>query len=84
MLQTQNGMQTLELNNQTRRNQELYDQYTRIDIQCNRVSEDLLLATSQIEQLRNEAANLRAEKKIWEVRFRVHSCSSCRLNRSVL
>lgn len=56
MLQDQNSMQSRDLESLTHRNQELYDQYTRIDIQCNRVSEDLLVATSQIDQLRNEAA----------------------------
>ncbi|KAI0693206.1 hypothetical protein BC835DRAFT_1276339 [Cytidiella melzeri] len=66
MLQDMNSMQSRDLENLQRRNQELHDQNTRIDIQCNRFSEDLLLATSQIEQLRNEGANLRAEKKIWE------------------
>ena len=59
-------MQSKEMENLSKRNQELYDQYARIDIECNRVSEDLLSATNIIEQLRNETANLRAEKKIWE------------------
>ena len=68
-------MQAKQLDTLSRRNQELYDQYTRIDIECNRVSEDLLSATTTIEQLRNEAANLRAEKKIWEVSsFAIHLC----------
>lgn len=61
-------MQSRELDNLTKRNTQLYDQYTRIDIECNRVTEDFLAANSRIEQLRNECANLRAEKKIWEVR----------------
>lgn len=66
MLQDQNAMQSKEVDNLVKRNQELYDQYMRIDIECNRVSEDLLSATNVIEQLRNDAANLRAEKNIWE------------------
>ena len=57
-------MQSKEMENLSKRNQELYDQYTRIDIECNRVSEDLLAATNMIEQLRNETANLRAEKQL--------------------
>ncbi len=60
-------MQNRELDNLQRRNQELYDQYTRIDIECNRVSEEFQSASGLVEQLRNETANLRAEKKIWEV-----------------
>jgi len=61
-------MNAREIDDLTKRNQKVYDQYTRTDIECNRVSEDLLSANSRIEQLRNECANLRAEKKIWEVR----------------
>ncbi|KAL4250041.1 hypothetical protein ABKN59_004926 [Abortiporus biennis] len=66
MLADQTTIQSQELDNLSKRNQELYDQYTRIDIECNRVSEDLLSAKSSAETLRNECANLRAEKKIWE------------------
>ncbi|KAI0087040.1 hypothetical protein BDY19DRAFT_324018 [Irpex rosettiformis] len=66
MLQDMASMQSRDIENLQRRNQELHDQNTRIDIQLNRVSEDLLLATSQNEQLRNETTNLRAERKIWE------------------
>jgi nucleoprotein TPR len=69
MSQEQFTMQSRELDNLTKRNTQLYDQYTRIDIECNRATEDFLAANSRIEQLRNECANLRAEKKIWEVRF---------------
>ncbi|KAF8340155.1 hypothetical protein F5887DRAFT_919553 [Amanita rubescens] len=53
----------------TKRNQKLFDQWIRIDIECSRATEELQIATGQIEQLRNESANLRAEKKIWEVRY---------------
>ncbi|THH00176.1 hypothetical protein EW026_g2304 [Hermanssonia centrifuga] len=66
LLNEQNNMQNRELDNLQRRNQELYDQYTRIDIECNRVSEEFQSASGLVEQLRNETANLRAEKKIWE------------------
>lgn len=60
-------MHNQELNELTKRNRQLLDQWTRTDIECNRVSEDLHLTTARLEQLRNENANLRAEKKIWEV-----------------
>ncbi|CCM06215.1 uncharacterized protein FIBRA_08460 [Fibroporia radiculosa] len=66
MIQEQSIAQSRELDNMSKRNQQLYDQYTRIDIECNRVSEELLTANSITEQLRSECANLRAEKKIWE------------------
>jgi nucleoprotein TPR len=67
MTHEQLTLQLRENENLTKRNQNLYDQYTRVDIECNRVSEDLLSANNRVEQLRNESANLRAEKKIWEV-----------------
>jgi nucleoprotein TPR len=67
MLQEMNSMQSRDLENLQRRNSELHDQNTRLDIQLNQVSENLLFATSQNDQLRNEMVNLRAEKKIWEV-----------------
>jgi nucleoprotein TPR len=69
MNQEQIAMQSRELDDLTKRNSQLYDRYTRTDIECNRVTEDFLAANGRIEQLRNECANLRAEKKIWEVRI---------------
>ena len=60
-------MHNQELNELTKQNQQLLDQWIRTDIECNRVSEDLHLTTGQLEQLRNKNANLRAEKNIWEV-----------------
>lgn len=72
MVQDQALVQERELNNLSKRNQDLYDQYMRIDIECNRVSEELLVATGHVEQLRNECANLRAEKKIWHVSCDYH------------
>ena len=65
--QEQFALQARDNDNLEKRNQALYDRYTRIDIEFNRVSDDLLSATNRVEQLRNEAANLRAEKSIWEV-----------------
>lgn len=67
MVQDQNQVQSRQLESATQRNQQLYDQYTRVDIECRRLAEDLLAANALVEQLRNECANLRAEKKIWEV-----------------
>ncbi|KZT67236.1 hypothetical protein DAEQUDRAFT_729270 [Daedalea quercina L-15889] len=66
MVQEQAVVQSRELDSLSKRNQDLYDQYMRIDIECNRVSEELLVATGHLEQMRNECANLRAEKKIWQ------------------
>jgi len=51
----------------TKRNQKLFDQRTRIDIECNRATEELHIATGRIEQLHNERVNFRAEKKIWKL-----------------
>ena len=67
MNEEQFQMHNQELNELTKRNRQLLEQWTRTDIECNRVSEDLHLTTGRLEQLRNENANLRAEKKIWEV-----------------
>lgn len=66
MTQEQLAMRGRELDELTKRNQQLFDQLTRVDIECSRATEDLHIATSRTEQLRNECANLRAEKKIWE------------------
>ena len=55
-----------EMQNLQKRNQQLQDQYARLDIACNHASEELATANSQIERLRNDCSNLRAEKKIWE------------------
>jgi nucleoprotein TPR len=49
-----------------RRSCDLYERFTAVDIECNRVTEDLVVANGKMDQLRNECANLRAEKRIWE------------------
>ena len=67
MNEEQFQMHNQELDELTKRNRQMLDQWTRSDIECNRISEDLHLTTGRLEQLRNENANLRAEKKIWEV-----------------
>ncbi|KAJ6452550.1 hypothetical protein C8R47DRAFT_265654 [Mycena vitilis] len=66
MSQDQFSVHGREIDDLTKRNQQLFDQWTRIDIECSRATEDLQTANGRIEQLRNECANLRAEKKIWE------------------
>lgn len=68
MHQEQFSLHAKEIDDLTKRNQKLFDQWTRVDIECSRATEDLQITNSRIEQLRNECANLRAEKKIWEVR----------------
>lgn len=59
-------MQSQNIESLIKSNQELHDQHTRAEMECHRVSDDLLSSTSLIDQLRNEIANLRAEKQIWE------------------
>ncbi|KAJ7600871.1 hypothetical protein C8J56DRAFT_1019894 [Mycena floridula] len=66
MTQDQFAMHGQEVDDLNKRNQQLFDQWTRVDIECGRLSEDLRVSSGQVEQLRNECANLRAEKKIWE------------------
>jgi nucleoprotein TPR len=67
MLQEQQTLNLRDLDDLTKRNRDLYERFTSVDIECNRVTEYLIAANGQIDQLRNECANLRAEKKIWEV-----------------
>jgi len=71
MSQEQFTMQNRELDNLVKRNTKLSDQLTRTDIECNNATEGFMAANNRIEQLRNECANLRAEKKIWEVRVKI-------------
>ena len=73
-------MHNQELNELTKRNRQLLEQWTRIDIECSRVSEDLHLATGRLEQLRNDNANLRAEKKIWEVSKRINKSTDTNIS----
>ena len=56
-----------EAQNLQKRSQQLYEQYTRVDIACNHAAEEMASANGQIERLRNECSTLRSEK-IWEVR----------------
>lgn len=58
-----------EINDLSRRNSQLHEQNIRFDIECNRISEEYQEALGNLEQFRNDCANLRAEKKIWEVRI---------------
>ena len=67
MTQEQLSMQSRDLDSLALRNQQLYDQQTRLDIDRERIRDELADTKNDFEQLRNEAANLRAEKKIWEV-----------------
>ncbi|KAF5314858.1 hypothetical protein D9619_007083 [Psilocybe cf. subviscida] len=49
-----------------KRNRILQDQNVRMEIEGNRLTDELEMHMTRVEQLRNESANLRAEKKIWE------------------
>lgn len=79
MAQEQYALQSREYDNVSKRNQQLHDQYTRLDIACNHANEELTGANGHIERLRNECANLRAEKKIWEVRRLQHVLTEMKL-----
>jgi nucleoprotein TPR len=67
MSQEQQTLTLRDIDDLTKRNRDLYERFTVVDIECNRVTEYLIAANGQIDQLRNECANLRAEKRIWEV-----------------
>ena len=68
MAQDQVTVSAREIENLAKENQQLREKYTRADIESHKFTEDLLTAGAKLDQLRNESANLRAEKKIWEVR----------------
>jgi nucleoprotein TPR len=67
MHQEQLDLRYRDVENLSKRNSQLQDQWTRLDIECNRLTDDLQVSNGRIEQLRNENANLRAEKDIWQV-----------------
>lgn len=60
-----------EMEDLSKRNAHLHDQNVRFDIECAKLTDELQVALGRLEQLRNDNANLRAEKTIWEV-----GCSS--------
>jgi nucleoprotein TPR len=66
MLQEQQGLTMRDLEGVTKRYRDLFERFTTVDIECSRVTEELFAAHGQIDQVRNECANLRDEKKIWE------------------
>ncbi|KAF9651639.1 hypothetical protein BDM02DRAFT_3184386 [Thelephora ganbajun] len=66
MAQEQVAVSTREIESLNKHKQQLHEKFTRTDIECHRFTEDLLTASAKLDQLRNESANLRAEKKIWE------------------
>lgn len=67
MLQEQQTLILRDLDDLTKRHRDLNERFTAVDIKYNRVTEDLTTANGHLDQLRNECANLRAEKRIWEV-----------------
>lgn len=67
MTQEQIAVSTREIEGLAKLNQQLQERFTRADIDRHRLAEELLTANAKVDQLRNESANLRAEKKIWEV-----------------
>lgn len=57
----------LEIDEFSKRHAHLNEQNVRLDIEGARLTDELHMALNHLEQLRNDCANLRAEKKIWEV-----------------
>ena len=68
MLQEQNAAQIRDMNSLSARNTDLLTRVTEADSRVGTMAADLVTANTVVDQLRNEAANLRAEKQIWEVR----------------
>lgn len=69
--ESQYNQRLREVDELTKRTAELRDQLTRSEIACSHATDELSIANGRLEQMRNDSANLRAEKKIWEV------CSTC-------
>jgi nucleoprotein TPR len=67
MLQEQQTLILRDFDDLTKRHGDLNERFTAVDIKYNRVTEDLTTANGHLDQLRNECANLRAEKRIWDV-----------------
>jgi nucleoprotein TPR len=67
MHEEQFRVHNLDIDEFSKRNAQLNEQNIRLDIECGRLTDELQIALSRLEQLRNDCANLRAEKKIWEV-----------------
>ena len=69
MSQEQRVLTLWDLDDLTKCNRDLYECFTTVDIEWSRITEDLITANSQMDQLHNERTNVRAERKIWEVRI---------------
>lgn len=67
MHEEQFRVHNLGLEEFSKRNAQLNEQNVRFDVECLRLTDELQVALNRLEQLRNDCANLRAEKKIWEV-----------------
>lgn len=74
MHEEQFQVHNLEIDEYRKRNAQLNEQSVRLDVECGRLSDELQDTSSRLEQLRNDSANLRAEKKIWEVSEYWFSC----------
>jgi regulator of replication initiation timing len=74
-------MQNQEISGLHKRNKQLEDAVSKIEIQSYHVGEELREARSLTERLRNESANLQAENKFLRVRMSNVGlsgyCSSC-------
>jgi hypothetical protein len=67
MLQEQQTLTLRDLDDLTKHNRDLYERFTAVDIECNRVMEDIVAANGKMDQLHNKCANLQVEKRAWEV-----------------
>lgn len=59
-------MQRTEMEGFAQRNGKLFEDFTRVNMEYNRVTDDLIAANNLVEQLRTQCSNLKAEKSIWE------------------
>lgn len=67
LAQDQYNVQARDMEELRQRYDHTYDKWTRTDIEYARATEELVVLEGKLEIMRNECANLRAEKGIWEV-----------------
>ena len=75
MTQEQVAASTREIERLANHNQKLQGELTRANNECHKFAEEVLDTNAKIERLRHDSANLRAEKKIWEVIQFTEFCS---------
>lgn len=67
MMKEQYSVQARDMDELRKRYDIVCDKWTRTDVEFARATEELSVLEGKMEIMRNECANLRAEKGIWDV-----------------